>query len=94
MKDEALDYATKAMVYVPRKNKETYSSILSDAAFIYYKYGLYDKMITPLKISHNIDKSMLVNTFRNVPKSDIILPKTGLSHRFFSQNRIPESPKT
>ena len=55
------DYATKAMVYVPRKNKETYSSILSDAAFIYYKYGLYDKMITPLKISHNIDKSMLVN---------------------------------
>ena len=69
MKDEALDYATKAMVYVPRKNKETYSSILSDAAFIYYKYGLYDKMITPLKISHNIDKSMLVNTFRNVPKS-------------------------
>lgn len=26
-------------------------------------------MITPLKISHNIDKSMLVNTFRNVPKS-------------------------
>lgn len=70
MKDEALDYATKAMVYVPRKNKgDLLIHFLYSAAFIYYKYGLYDKMITPLKISHNIDKSMLVDTFRNVPKS-------------------------
>lgn len=69
LKEESLKYITKAMKHAPKKINEAYATIMADAATIYYKNGLYDKMLTSLKVSHKIDKSMLIKTFRNVPKS-------------------------
>lgn len=69
MEKESLTYTAKAIAFASKKNSESYSSIMADAAFIYYKNRLYYKMVTPLKNSHKINKSMLIKTFRNIPKS-------------------------
>lgn len=69
MKHEALDYTIKALEYTPRLKSENYSRLLDNLVFLYYEEGQYDKMITPLIESYEINKSMLINTFKHVPKS-------------------------
>lgn len=69
MKHEALDYTIKALEYAPQLKSEDYSRLLDNLSFLYYEEGRYDEMITPLIESYEMNKSMLINTFKNVPKS-------------------------